>query len=47
LGGAFGWGLKRNVIDLYKFVCRNYGTGDDIYAFGFSRGHSRSGCSLV
>src|SRR5450759_1383467 len=38
LGGAFGWGLKRNVIDLYKFVCRNYNNGDDIYGFGFSRG---------
>ena len=24
LGGAFGWGLKRNVIELYKFICRNY-----------------------
>ena len=24
LGGAFGWFLKRNVIELYKFVCRNY-----------------------
>jgi uncharacterized protein (DUF2235 family) len=24
LGGAFGWGLKRNVIDLYTFLCRNY-----------------------
>jgi len=38
LGGAFGFGLKRNVIDLYKFVCRNYHEGDDIYCFGFSRG---------
>jgi uncharacterized protein (DUF2235 family) len=38
IGGAFGWGLKRNVIDLYKFVCRNYDPGDDIYGFGFSRG---------
>lgn len=39
LGGAFGWGLKRNVIDLYKFVCRNYKTkGDEIFGFGFSRG---------
>ncbi len=39
LGGAFGFGLKRNVIDLYKFVCRNYRDGDDdIYGFGFSRG---------
>jgi uncharacterized protein (DUF2235 family) len=39
LGGAFGWGLKRNIIDLYKFVCRNYrSSGDEIFGFGFSRG---------
>src|SRR5262249_27275992 len=44
LGGAFGWGLKRNVIDLYKFICRNYNRDPQrappskIYAFGFSRG---------
>jgi uncharacterized protein (DUF2235 family) len=38
LGGAFGFGLKRNVIDLYKFVCRNWNEGDKIYGFGFSRG---------
>jgi uncharacterized protein (DUF2235 family) len=38
LGGAFGWGLKRNVLDLYKFVCRNYAKDDAIYGFGFSRG---------
>ena len=40
IGGAFGYGLKRNVIDLYKFVCRNYDgeAGDKIYGFGFSRG---------
>ena len=44
LGGAFGWGLKRNVIELYKFLCRNYKTygdeaeNDKIYLFGFSRG---------
>src|SRR5262245_3325247 len=37
-GGAFGWGLKRNVIDLYKFICRNWQPGDVIYGFGFSRG---------
>ena len=37
-GGAFGWGLKRNVLDLYTFVCRNYEPGDRICAFGFSRG---------
>ena len=37
-GGAFGWGLKRNVLDLYKFLCRNYGQDAEIFAFGFSRG---------
>ncbi len=38
LGGAFGWGLKRNVLDLYMFLCRHYQPGDRIYLFGFSRG---------
>src|SRR4029453_17293775 len=38
VSGAFGWGLKRNVIDLYKFICRNYGKDSKIYGFGFSRG---------
>ena len=38
LGGVFGFGLKRNVIDIYSFCCRNYRPGDRIYCFGFSRG---------
>jgi len=38
LGGALGYGLKRNVIALYCFLCRHYKAGDQIYAFGFSRG---------
>lgn len=38
LGGAFGVGLARNVLDLYVFLCRTYEPGDRIYAFGFSRG---------
>jgi uncharacterized protein (DUF2235 family) len=39
LGGAFGFGLKRNVIDIYKFACRNYqNCSDNLFAFGFSRG---------
>ena len=38
IGGMFGWGLKRNVIDLYKFVARNYEPDAEIFAFGFSRG---------
>src|SRR5262245_53090303 len=29
LGGAFGFGLKRNVIGLYKFLCRNYKSAQD------------------
>jgi uncharacterized protein (DUF2235 family) len=38
LGGAFGFGLEQNVLDLYRFICRTYEPGDRIYAFGFSRG---------
>ncbi len=45
LGGAFGIGLKRNVLDLYCFLSRHYRHNKDdgeepdrIYAFGFSRG---------
>jgi uncharacterized protein (DUF2235 family) len=38
LGGIFGFGLARNIRDLYLFLCRNYRPEDRIYAFGFSRG---------
>ena len=60
LEGVFGRGLKRNVLDIYRYACRNYSpgadgapklepgwvpglngipdAGDEIYAFGFSRG---------
>lgn len=39
LGGlTFGWGLKGNVEDAYKFLMEYYSTGDQIYIFGFSRG---------
>jgi len=38
LGLALGTGTKRNVLDLYKFLCRNYEDGDQLYGFGFSRG---------
>lgn len=37
-GGAFGWGLSRNISLAYEFLCRNYEAGDAIYLFGFSRG---------
>ena len=38
IGGAFGWGLKRNVLELYASLVRVYTPGDRIYLFGFSRG---------
>ena len=38
IGGAFGFGLKRNVKHLYLNLCQSYEPGDRIYAFGFSRG---------
>ena len=37
-GLAFGRGLKQNVLTIYKFLCRTHEEGDDIFAFGFSRG---------
>lgn len=36
--GIFGIGLKRNILDIYCFCCRNYIDGDRIFGFGFSRG---------
>jgi uncharacterized protein (DUF2235 family) len=38
LGGAFGYGLKRNILHLYDFLCEHWEPGDEIYVFGFSRG---------
>ncbi len=37
-GGAFGWGLSRNVKHLYRELARLYDPGDEIFMFGFSRG---------
>jgi uncharacterized protein (DUF2235 family) len=38
LGLALGIGVKRNVLSLYRFACRNHRDGDRVAAFGFSRG---------
>ncbi len=38
IGGAFGWGLTRNVKELYIHLVKNFEAGDHIYLFGFSRG---------
>ncbi len=37
-GGAFGFGLSRNVRDTYRFLVQNYDPGDELFFFGFSRG---------
>ncbi|MEM8638303.1 MAG: DUF2235 domain-containing protein [Cyanobacteria bacterium P01_G01_bin.54] len=37
-GGAFGWGIDRNIQDGYQFISLNYQPGDEVYLFGFSRG---------
>ncbi len=31
LGGAFGVGLKRNVLGLYVYLCRNYRSREDYH----------------
>ncbi|MEQ1871370.1 MAG: DUF2235 domain-containing protein [Vicinamibacterales bacterium] len=37
-GGAVGYGLKRNVKELYRELSRVYDPGDRVFLFGFSRG---------
>ena len=37
-GGAFGWGVTKNIEDAYRFLVHNYAQGDEILFFGFSRG---------
>ena len=38
ISGFFGWGLARNVKNLYKRLAQVYEPGDRLYLFGFSRG---------
>lgn len=38
LGGAFGYGFTRNVIEGYRFLAMNYEPGDQIVVLGYSRG---------
>jgi uncharacterized protein (DUF2235 family) len=37
-GGAFGFGLSRDVKDTYRFIVENFEPGDELFFFGFSRG---------
>lgn len=38
VGGAFGRGLSKNILDCYRFLVHNYNPDDEIFLFGFSRG---------
>lgn len=38
LGGMFGRGIDKEVLQAYKWLVENYNHGDQIYIFGFSRG---------
>lgn len=38
VGGAFGYGLSRNICDCYRFLALNFTPGDQLFLFGFSRG---------
>ena len=48
-GGAFGFGLSRNVRDCYRFLVENFEPGDELFLFGFSRGAytARSTAGLI
>ena len=37
-GGILGWGMHRNVLDLYAWICKTYEPGDRIFLAGWSRG---------
>jgi uncharacterized protein (DUF2235 family) len=37
-GGAFGFGINRNIKQCYRFLVDNYQPGDELYFVGFSRG---------
>lgn len=38
LGGAFGYGTKRKILDVYRFLMATYEPGDELFFLGFSRG---------
>ncbi len=37
-GGAFGLGIKKKILDVYRFLMATYEPGDDLFFLGFSRG---------
>lgn len=48
-GGAFGFGLSRNVKDTYRRIVQDFEPGDELLFFGFSRGAytARSTAGLI
>ena len=38
LGKAFGYGLRQNIEDAYRYLMDRYDPGDRLFLFGFSRG---------
>lgn len=44
LGSAFGYGIKQNIQDAYKYLMDEYISGDKIFIFGFSRGAYTARC---
>ncbi|MCF6319322.1 MAG: DUF2235 domain-containing protein [Proteobacteria bacterium] len=38
MGLVFGFGLSKNIRELYKYAVMHYKKGDNLYLFGFSRG---------
>jgi uncharacterized protein (DUF2235 family) len=38
MGGAFGYGLSRNICACYRWLAQNFSPGDQLSLFGFSRG---------
>lgn len=38
IGGAFGYGLSKNLLEGYDWLSKRYKEGDEIWIFGFSRG---------
>ena len=38
LGGGFGWGIKKKILDAYLFLMATYQPGDELFFLGFSRG---------
>lgn len=37
-GLATGYGIDRDILGAYHFICEHYAPGDEIFLFGFSRG---------